>query len=87
MFLAGSDICEDDALNRGIGTEARTLWIDYIFADRDGHKIAPDTWSFNPHMMHMAEKIVFRLSGVERNLMEWKENWLELMHFGMLRRV
>jgi RimJ/RimL family protein N-acetyltransferase len=39
----GINICEDDALNRGLGSEALKLWIDYVFPHRDVHKLGLET--------------------------------------------
>lgn len=85
-YRVGIDICEDAYLNQGIGTEALGLWVDYLFANSDVHRIGLDTWSFNRRMMRVAEKVGFVLEGAERELMEWQGEWLDLVHFGMLRR-
>jgi RimJ/RimL family protein N-acetyltransferase len=85
VCYAGIDICEDAYLNRGFGTEALRLWIDYLFAGSDRHKLGLDTWSFNPRMIRVAEKVGFVLEGRERALRQWQGEWLDLLHFGMLR--
>ena len=85
IWLVGIDICEDDFLNRGCGTEALRLWVDYLFAHSDYHKICLDTWSFNPRMMHVAEKIGFVYEGCQREMQFWQGQWLDLVHYGLLR--
>ena len=84
--LVGIDICEDAYLNQGIGTEALGLWIGYLFANSDVHRIGLDTWSFNGRMMRVAEKLGFVREGVERELIRWQGEWLDRVHFGILRR-
>jgi RimJ/RimL family protein N-acetyltransferase len=85
IWYVGIDICEDDYLNRGYGTEALKLWINYLFANSDYHKLCLDTWSFNPRMARVAEKIGFIFEGCQREMQFWQGEWLNLMHYGLLR--
>lgn len=85
IWYVGIDICEDDYLNRGYGTEALTLWVNHLFANSEYHKLCLDTWSFNPRMMSVAEKIGFTPEGSQRQMQFWAGAWLDLMHYGMLR--
>ena len=84
-WMVGIDICEDDLLNKGFGTEALGLWVDYLFANSTVHRIGLDTWSFNPRMRHVAEKLGFVPEGSQREARQWNGQWLDLVHFGMLR--
>jgi RimJ/RimL family protein N-acetyltransferase len=86
VWHVGIDICEDDHLNRGIGTEALKLWVDYLFRDSTTHKIGLETWSFNKRMIRVAEKAGFVYEGVEREMVQWQGKWLDLIHFGVLRQ-
>ncbi|MDH5607176.1 MAG: GNAT family N-acetyltransferase, partial [Anaerolineae bacterium] len=56
VWSIGIDICEDEFIDQGIGTEALRLWIQYLFTNSNIHRIGLDTWSFNPRMMRVAEK-------------------------------
>ena len=85
IWFVGISICEDDYLNRGYGTEALYLWVNYLFENSDYHKLCLDTWSFNPRMMHVAEKLGFISEGCQREMQFWQGEWLGLMHYGMLR--
>ena len=85
-YRVGISIGEDAYLNQGIGTEALGLWVDYLFSNSDVHRIGLDTWSFNARMMRVAEKLGFVREGAERELIQWQGEWLDLVHFGMLRR-
>jgi RimJ/RimL family protein N-acetyltransferase len=85
-WYVGINICEDDYLNQGIGTEALWLWVDYLFANSDVHRIALHTWSLNPRMMRVAKKVGFSREGVVRELREWQGEWLDGVQYGMLRR-
>jgi RimJ/RimL family protein N-acetyltransferase len=84
VIKVGLDICVDAYLNRGLGTEALALWVDHLFATHDLHKIGLDTWSFNPRMMRVAEKVGFRYEGRQRQQRQWQGEWLDLLHYGIL---
>ena len=84
-IMVGIDICEDDFLNKGVGTEALGLWIDYLFKKSSTHRIGLGTWSFNPRMIHVAEKLGFVPEGAQREVLEWEGQFLDLVHFGLLR--
>jgi RimJ/RimL family protein N-acetyltransferase len=84
-LMVGIDICEDDALNRGFGTEALGLWIGHLFSDSGVHRLGFDTWSFNPRAMRVADKAGFVHEGTQREVLQWEGKWLDLVHFGMLR--
>jgi RimJ/RimL family protein N-acetyltransferase len=86
VWYVGIDICEDDYLGHGIGTEALGLWVDYLFLHSDVRRIGLDTWSFNARMMRVAEKLCFVYEGAERELIEWQDQRLDLVHYGLLRR-
>ena len=85
VWNVGINICEDDYLNRGYGTEALKLWVDHLFANSEFHKLCLDTWSFNPRMMRVAEKVGFLSEGCQRAMQFWEGEWLDLMHYGLLR--
>jgi RimJ/RimL family protein N-acetyltransferase len=85
VCFVGIGICEDAFLNRGLGTEALRLWIDHLFATSDVHKLCLETWSFNPRMIRVAEKVGFMYEGRQREMRHWQGEWLDLLHFGILR--
>ena len=82
----GIDICEDDCLNKGMGTEALRLWIRYLFLSSDVHRIGLNTYSFNKRMIRVAEKVGFTPEGAEREIIQWQGQWLDRVRFGMLRQ-
>jgi len=84
-WMVGIDICEDDLLEQGLGTEALGLWVEYLFANSTIHRLGLDTWSFNPRMMRVAEKLGFTPEGAQRQVVQWKGQWLDMIHYGMLR--
>ena len=82
----GIDICENNYLNQGLGTEALQLWIDYVFSNSQIHRLGLRTYSFNKRMMRVAEKACFKYEGVDREIIQWQNQWLDRVHYGMLRR-
>jgi RimJ/RimL family protein N-acetyltransferase len=84
-WLVGIDICEDDSLNKGLGTEALGLWVDYLFSNSNVHRIGFDTYSFNRRMIRVGEKLGFVHEGTDREVIYWKGSWFDRVHFGMLR--
>jgi RimJ/RimL family protein N-acetyltransferase len=85
-WCVGIDLCEDAYLNRGFGTEALTLWVDYLFQHSTIHRLALETWSFNPRMARVAENVGFQLEGRLREAQLWEGRWLDKLQYGFLRQ-
>jgi RimJ/RimL family protein N-acetyltransferase len=85
-WYVGICIAEDEYLNRGIGTQALSLWVDHLFASSDFHRLGLTTWSLNPRMMRVAEKVGFVHEGAQREVREWEGQRLDRVQYGMLRR-
>ena len=85
-WCVGIDLCEDDYLNRGLGTEALTLWVNYLFENSEIHRLALETWSSNPRMACVAEKVGFQLEGRLREAQLWEGQWLDKLQYGFLRQ-
>lgn len=86
VWYIGIDICEDEYLNSGLGSHALKLWIQYLFDTSDIHKMEIHTWSINPRMARVAEKLGFTSEGIERELIQWQGEWINRLRFGMLRQ-
>lgn len=86
VHYLGISICEDDYLGQGLGSAALRAWIDYLFENSSVHKLEVHTWSLNPRMMHVAEKLGFKHEGTERELVEWQGIRLDRVRYGLLRR-
>lgn len=85
-LYVGIGIYETGLWGQGLGTEALWLWVDHLFAHTEHHRIGLTTWSFNPGMMRVAEKVGFVREGVEREVREWQGERLDRVQYGMLRR-
>ncbi|MFJ7646832.1 GNAT family N-acetyltransferase [Lysinibacillus sp. NPDC097279] len=47
--------------NGGYGSEAYSIWIDYLFEKTTLHRLGMSTWSGNERMMRVAEKLGMQL--------------------------
>ena len=62
----GIDIPEKSIYNRGVGTEALKQFMDYL--SKAGYKhFYIQTWSGNKRMLHVAEKLGFKVYFVKKN--------------------
>jgi len=78
-------VCEDDRQGVGLGSEALALWVDHLFESRF-HRVALRTYSLNTFMRRTAEKLGFKLEGVEREIHRWDEVWVDRLTFGVLAK-
>jgi len=81
----GITIGENDQIGKGYGTEALALWIDYLFTHSPVHRLGLVTYSFNKRMVRVAEKVGFTREGTDREVVNWRDQWVDRVHFGMLR--
>ncbi len=84
-WLIGIDICDDDRLNRGLGTEALRLWIDYLFTHSQIKYIGLKTYSFNKRMMRVAEKLGMDKREIESDFVKWKCKKLDRIFYSIER--
>jgi len=84
-WLIGIDICEDEYLGKGYGTECLKLWIDYLFANSQIENLGLKTYSFNDRMIRVAEKLGLEKRETESNFVEWKEMELDRVFYSIDR--
>jgi len=82
--MIGIDICEDEMLGRGLGSEALRLWVDYLFSSGSFHRIGLATYSFNHAMQRLAGKLGFREEGRQREIHYWGGEWVDRVFYGLL---
>jgi RimJ/RimL family protein N-acetyltransferase len=85
MTEAGIDIVDDRLWNRGLGTEAFGLWTDYLFDAYNLTRLGYSTWSGNPRMIRVGEKLGFVLEGRIRRGCEVKGQFYDRIKMGLLR--
>jgi RimJ/RimL family protein N-acetyltransferase len=71
--------------NGGLGTEALSLWIDYLFENLTIERVGLTTWSGNPRMMRCAEKLGMRLEGRMRKCRYYNGEYYDSIRMGILR--
>jgi RimJ/RimL family protein N-acetyltransferase len=84
MTEAGIDVVEDEFWNRGLGTEAFELWVDYLFPAFNLTRLGYSTWSGNPGMICVGEKLGFALEGRIRNGCEVGVRFYDRVKMGLL---
>ena len=84
-WKVGINIGEDACLDRGMGTEALGLWVDYLFTHSEVHRIGFSTYDFNPRMVAVGRKLGFCHEGTDREVIHWQGRWVDRLHFGVLR--
>jgi RimJ/RimL family protein N-acetyltransferase len=82
----GISIKDDDYLNKGFGSEAFRLWLDYQFSNPATMRVGTETWSLNPRAIRLIEKSGFKLEGLLREFREWDGERIDALIYGILRR-
>jgi RimJ/RimL family protein N-acetyltransferase len=81
----GIVIYSPDHWSGGYGTEALTLWIDYLFQKLEIGRVGLTTWSGNPRMMRCAEKLGMKLEGRMRRCRYYNGIYYDSIRMGILR--
>ena len=85
MTEVGIDIAEDSCWGKGLGTEALELWIDYQFRARNLSRIGFATWSGNPGMLRVGQKLGFQTEARIRQGCEVNGAFYDRVKMGILR--
>ena len=86
MTEFGIGIYEHDRWGGGIGTEACRLWVDYLFEAHGLARLGFSTWSGNPGMLRIGEKLGFSIEARIRNGCEVDGRFYDRIRMGILRR-
>ncbi|MFO1446504.1 GNAT family N-acetyltransferase [Bacillus sp. Bva_UNVM-123] len=82
---AGIAIYDPEYWNGGYGTEALTLWVDFLFSALPLARVGITTWSGNKRMMKAAEKIGMKLEGRMRKCRIYQGEYYDSIRMGVLR--
>jgi len=85
MTEVGIDIIDEGHWNRGLGTEALSLWIDYLFKEWKFTRIGFSTWSGNPRMIAVGSKLGFVREACIRNGCCVEGKFYDRIKMGVLR--
>ena len=74
--------------DRGLGTEATRLIVDYVFDvidDPPVHRLSLEVYDFNPRAQAVYEKVGFRREGVMRDALLWEGEFHDAIMMSILR--
>jgi RimJ/RimL family protein N-acetyltransferase len=71
--------------NRGLGTEATQLMIDYIFQHTNLKQLTLSVYEFNPRARTVYEKIGFVFESLDKNDLEFEGKWIDSINMKLTR--
>ena len=71
--------------NRGLGSEATRLIVDYVFENLPINRIALEVFAFNPRAIHVYERAGFTREGVARSALHWDGEYHDAILMSILR--
>ncbi|SDJ16497.1 GNAT family N-acetyltransferase [Salimicrobium halophilum] len=74
-----------DGRNRGLGTEASKLLLDYAFRETDLHAITLSVFAFNPRAIHVYESLGFTVTSVDKDDLEHQGDWIDSLNMTLKR--
>ncbi len=73
--------------DRGLGTEATQLFLEYLFTSTSLREITLSVFEFNPRARHVYEKMGFVECGIEENDLEFEGEWIDSILMSLPRDV
>jgi RimJ/RimL family protein N-acetyltransferase len=70
--------------DRGLGSEATRLVIDYAFDTLGLHRIGLEVYAFNPRARHVYERAGFVYEGTRRDALLWDGEWFDAIEMAIL---
>ncbi|WP_188456043.1 GNAT family N-acetyltransferase [Virgibacillus oceani] len=71
--------------NRGLGTEATQLIIDYVFKETTINQLTLSVFAFNPRAKHIYEKVGFVMDSIDENDLEFDGEWIDSINMKLTR--
>jgi len=81
----GIIVYRQDLWDEHIGTKALKMFIDYLFNTYSLPHLGLTTWSGNPRMMHVAEKVGMTLESRVRQVRYYNDKYYDSIQYGILR--
>lgn len=72
--------------NKGCGTEASQLILEYGFVKLKLHRIELDVYDYNPRAIKVYKRLGFKVEGKKREHAEWKGKFYNALLMGMLEK-
>lgn len=73
------------ARDRGMGTEATRLILDYVFDELAVNRVELEVYSFNPRARAVYERVGFVHEGTRREALLWEDERVDAIMMSMLR--
>ena len=78
-------LLSESSCNKGVGTEAVSLFIQYGMEELDLHKISLEVYSFNPRAERVYQKAGFELEGIMREEFLYNQEYFDTKIYGLLK--
>ncbi len=72
--------------NRGLGSEATSFMIDYIFSNTDLRQVTLSVFSFNPRAKRVYEKVGFVLDSIDEAELEYEGSMIDSLNMVLTRQ-
>ncbi len=73
--------------NRGLGSEATRLVLDYVFNNTDLNQITLSVFDFNPRAKYVYEKIGFVVESIDEKDLEYEGEWIDSINMKLTREA
>jgi RimJ/RimL family protein N-acetyltransferase len=70
--------------DRGLGSEATRLVVDYALDVLGLHRVALEVYAFNPRARHVYERAGFVYEGTKRDALLWDGEWVDAIEMAVL---
>lgn len=78
-------LLSESSCNKGVGTEAVSMFIQYGMEKLELHKISLEVYSFNPRAERVYQKVGFNLEGIKREEFIYNHEYIDTKIYGLLK--
>ena len=78
-------LLSESCCNKGVGTEAISLFVQYGMEKLELHKISLEVFSFNLRAKKVYQKVGFKLEGIKREDFLYNSEYIDTKIYGMLK--
>lgn len=78
-------LLSEASCNKGVGTEALSMFIQYGMEELELHKISLEVYSFNPRAERVYQKVGFKLEGIKREEFIYNQEYIDTKIYGLLK--
>lgn len=78
-------LLSNSGCDKGLGTEAVTIFIKYGMEELQLHRISLEVYSFNPRAERVYQKVGFKLEGIKREEFLYNDEYIDAKMYGLLQ--